>query len=376
MTKFGNSEPFSIGIEEEFQIVDVEDWGLKSRADEMLSKVESIKDNLRTELFQSVLEIATDVCVDINEARENVTKLRNELFEYTEEKGYKISASGTHPFARWDEQDVTEKKRYKKVLEDLRWTGKRELIFGQHVHVGVESKEKAIYVTNVIKNFLPHILALSTNSPFWQGEETGLKSTRVRIFDSLPRTGIPMHFDSWKQYKNVENRLIEGGSIEDVTMIWWDVRPRADLGTIEVRIADLPTTVEESISLAALTQALVYKISKIYENEKKELPFQLDQEIIKENRWRALRDGMDGTFIKREQEEAFEIDVQNEVYEMLDFIQEPVKELGLKEEIKKIKEIADKRYTGADRQKEIYEKTNNLQEVVKETSELTRPEKQ
>ncbi len=373
MTEFGNSEPFSIGIEEEFQIVDVEDWGLVSRADEMLSTVDSIEDNLRTELFQSVLEIATDVCHDIEEARENVSKLRNELVDYTEEKGYKIAASGTHPFARWDEQDVTEKKRYKEVLEDLRWTGKRELIFGQHVHVGVESKEKAIYITNVIKNFLPHLLALSTNSPFWQGEETGLKSTRIRIFDSLPRTGLPMHFESWEQYKKVEKRLIEGGSIDYVTMIWWDVRPRADLGTIEVRIADLPTTVEESIALAALTQALVYKISKIYDSNKKELPFRLDQEIIKENRWRALRDGMDGSFIKKEEEEAFEIDIQKEIKEMLDFIQEPIEDLGLEKEIDKIREITENRYTGADRQKEIYEKNNDLKDVVKELSELTRP---
>ncbi|PTD94048.1 carboxylate-amine ligase [archaeon SCG-AAA382B04] len=373
MTEFGESEPFSIGIEEEFQIVDTENWGLRSRADEMLSKVESIKDNLRTELFQSVLEIATDVCEDIEEAEQNVTKLRNELFDYCEEKGYKLAASGTHPFARWDEQDVTEKKRYKKVLEDLRWTGKRELIFGQHVHVGVESKEKAIYVTNVIKNFLPHILALSTNSPFWQGEETGLKSTRIRIFDSLPRTGLPMHFESWGEYKNVEQRLIEGGSIEDVTMIWWDVRPRADLGTIEVRIADLPTKVEESIAIAALTQALVYKITKIYENDNMNLPFKLDQESIKENRWRALRDGLDGSFIKREGGEAFEIDIQNEIVEMLDFIEEPVEELGIEKEIDKIKNMAKERYTGADRQKEIYEKNNDLKEVVKELSELTKP---
>lgn len=373
MTEFGNSKPYSVGIEEEFQIVDSENWGLKSRADEMLNKAETIEDNLRTELFQSVLEIATDVCDDIDEAKRNVTNLRNKLFDYCEEKGYELAASGTHPFAKWEEQDVTKEERYEEVIEDLRWTGKRELIFGQHVHIGVETKEKAIYVTNVIKNFLPHILALSTNSPFWQGEETGLKSTRIRIFDSLPRTGLPMHFEDWEHYKNVENRLIEGGSIDDVTMIWWDVRPRADLGTVEIRIADLPTTVEESIGLAALTQALVCKISTIYENENMELPFRLDQEIIKENRWRALRDGLDGTFIKREEGEAFEIDTQNEIMEMFEFIEEPVKELRIEDEIDILKEITNNRYTGADRQKEIYEETNDLKEVVKRISELTRP---
>ncbi|WGI17915.1 carboxylate-amine ligase [Methanonatronarchaeum sp. AMET-Sl] len=373
MTKFGESEPYSIGIEEEFQIVDPDTWSLVSRADEMLECAEPIRDNLRTELFQSILEIATDVCSDIDEARGNIWKLRNKLSTFTKQKGYRLAASGTHPFGEWKDQDVTDQKRYKEVLEDLRWTGKRELIFGQHVHVGVNNKEEAIYITNTIKNFLPHILALSTNSPFWQKEETGLKSTRIRIFDSLPRTGLPMHFKGWNHYKKVENRLIKGGSIDDVTMIWWDVRPRADLGTVEIRIADLPTKIDESIALAALTQALVYKLSKVYQNQGDQLPYQLDQEIIKENRWRALRDGLEGTFIKRKNGEVYEIPIQKEIYKMLEFVDDAVQDLGLKKEIKLIEKNTKQKYTGADRQIKTYKETNSLAEVVKESSELTMP---
>ncbi|RZN63413.1 carboxylate-amine ligase [Methanonatronarchaeum sp. AMET6-2] len=373
MTKFGESEPYSIGIEEEFQIVDPETWGLVSRADEMLERAEPIRDNLRTELFQSILEIATDVCHDIDEARENICRLRNKLSRFSREKGYRLAASGTHPFAQWKDQDVTDQDRYREVLEDLRWTGKRELIFGQHVHVGVQSKEEAIYITNTIKNFLPHLLALSTNSPFWQSEDTGLKSTRIRIFDSLPRTGLPTHFRGWSHYKEVEKRFIKGGSIDDVTMIWWDVRPRADLGTVEIRIADLPTKVDESIALAALTQALVYKLSLAYRNPGVEIPYQLDQEIIKENRWRALRDGLHGKFIKRKNGEVYEIPVQEEIKRMLEFTREATQELGLEKEIKTIRKIAREKYTGADRQLDTYRETQDLKQVVRQTSELTEP---
>ncbi|OKY79193.1 MAG: Glutamate-cysteine ligase family 2 GCS2 [Candidatus Methanohalarchaeum thermophilum] len=373
MTSFGESSEFSLGIEEELQIVDPETGELVSRVDEFIGEVKHIESNLRKELFQSIIEIASDVCEDIDEARENVKRLRGELFDYCEDKGYELMASGTHPFANWDEQDITEGERYQEFVDKLRWTAKRELIFGQHVHIGVASKEEAIFCTNKIKKYLPHLLALSVNSPFWQGEETGLKSTRIRIFDNLPRTGLPKEFEDWKDYKKVENRLKKGGSIDDITMIWWDVRPRPDLGTIEIRISDLPTTLDESISIAAITQALTYRLSKIYKEEREDLYPKVDQEIIKENRWRALRDGLEGKFIKRENNEIKEVDVADEINNLLDQISTEISELGIKKEAKKIREMNNKRYTGAKRQLEINERTNDLSEVVKELIELTQP---
>lgn len=377
MTQFGSTEPFTVGVEEEFQIIDPSTGKLVSRIDEVLGRAGGEYDeNIKSELFQSVVETATDICADIVELRAEIIRLRTALFDLMEDKGYTIAAAGTHPFAEWKEQDVTDDDRYRDLLEDMRWAAERELIFGQHVHVAVDSPPEAIYVTNWIRPFLPLLLALSVNSPFWRGEQTGLKSTRIRIFDSLPRTGIPRTFNNFPDFLTTVDQLKEGGSIEDITKIWWDVRPRPDLGTVEVRIADLPTTVDESIALAAFTQALVVRLARAHARGESPL-IHHDLEIIQENRWRALRDGMNAHFIQREGDgegEFGEIHASEAVRSALGLVEEVTSELGVEKELDTIRKIASTCQTGAKRQVEIFEDADDqFLPVVRDLVERTRP---
>lgn len=377
MTNFGQSAPFTVGVEEEFQIIDPSTGQLMSRIDEVLGRAHGdYKENIKSELFQSVVETATDICADIGEVREEIVRLRGGLFDLMEGRGYTIAAAGTHPFAEWKEQDVTEDERYHGLVEDMQWAAERELIFGQHVHVAVQNPPQAIYVSNWIRPFLPVLLALSVNSPFWRGELTGLKSTRIRIFDSLPRTGIHRTFEDFPDFLRTVQRLKDGGSIEDITKIWWDVRPRPDLGTVEVRIADLPTTVEESVALAALTQALVVRLARAHDQGEPP-PLEHDLELIQENRWRALRHGMDARLIQRAEgaTEGFEdIDVAEAIASTLDMLGDIPAEFGLEEEIEVIRRIADSRRTGALRQIKTYEENGKeFLPVVRDMVERTRP---
>lgn len=377
MTQFGKTDPFTVGVEEEFQIIDPSTGELVSRIDEVLGRAEGdYEENIMSELFQAVVETATDICADVEELREEIIRLRGALFELMEDKGYTIAAAGTHPFAEWKEQDVTEKDRYQDLVDDLRWAAERELIFGQHVHVAVRNPSEAIFVTNWIRPFLPLLLALSTNSPFWRGENTGLKSTRIRIFDTLPRTGIPRTFQNYSDFLTTVEQLRKGGSIEDITKIWWDVRPRPDLGTVEVRIADLPSTVDESVALAAFTQALVVRLAQAHEHGEAP-PVEHDIEIIQENRWRALRDGMESRLIQREdgrEGEFGEIDVADAVQSAVDMVKEVVDELNIGEEMDTIRRIADTRRTGAERQIEIYEDSGeDFVPVVRDLVNRTHP---
>lgn len=377
MTNFGQSEPFTVGVEEEFQIIDPGTGELVSRIDEVLGRAHGeYEENIKSELFQSVVETATDICADVGELRDEILRLRGGLFDIMADKGYTLAAAGTHPFAEWKEQDVTDKERYRGLVEDMRWAAERELIFGQHVHVAVQNPPQAIYVSNWIRPFLPLLLALSVNSPFWRGRLTGLKSTRIRIFDSLPRTGIHRTFEDFPDFLKTVQRLKDGGSIEDVTKIWWDVRPRPDLGTVEVRIADLPTSVEESMALAALTQALVVRLARAHDQGEPPL-LEHDLEIIQENRWRALRDGMEARLIQRESDEGKEfedVDVVDAVESTLDMLGDIPAEFGLEEEIKVIRRIAESRKTGAKRQIEVYEDNDeDFLPVVSDLVERTRP---
>jgi len=374
VTEFGSSEPFTLGIEEEFQILDPETGELVSRIDEVMGKAEpGIEENLQSELFQAVVETASDICADIDELHDDVCRLRGALLDTMAEKGYTIAAAGTHPFALWEEQDYTDRDRYDELIEDVQWPAKRELIFGQHVHVAVENAPQAIYVNNGLRPFLPILLALSTNSPFWRGVGTGLKSTRVRIFDALPRTGIPREFSSFADFQAAIDTLAAGGSIEDVTKIWWDVRPRPDLGTVEMRVPDLPTTVEESVALAALTQALVVRLARDFERGE-EQPIQHIPEVIDENRWRALRDGLEADLIRADEENGVEtMSVESAVEDTLALVDDVVQDLGLKDEMATIEDIVQRGETGADRQLRIYEETGDFTEVMRDLVDRTPP---
>lgn len=377
-TAFGLSEPYTVGVEEEFQIVDPGTGDLVSRADEVLGKADPGRvENLKSEIFQSVIETATDVCADVDAVAEEMATLRGVLFDALEDRGYAIAAAGTHPFARWEDQDVTEQERYRELVEELRWVVKRELIFGQHVHVGLQSREQAIYVLNGIRPFLPLILALSVNSPFWRGDATGLLSTRLRIFDALPRTGLPRRFADWDDFEDTLTKLKAGGSIEDITKLWWDVRPRDDLGTVEVRIADLPTTVDESVALAAFTVAFVAALARRHDRGEP-IPFDPEREVVEENRWRALRDGLDAEFIRWRVEDPAEDEVEEVPCQAmfdyaLELLEDTADELALTDRMDLLRRTVASGRSGADRQLELYEKTGTMAGVVRELVELTRP---
>ena len=257
---FGRGRPFSLGVEEEFQLVGRESFELVSRVDEILSEVEDEEEHegrVKHELLQSVVEVATNVAGSVDEAMEDLGGLRARLREAAAERDALIASAGTHPFSRYEHQEVTDRPRYQELAEDIRWVAERELIFGLHVHVGIDSPETAIACTNGVRTFLPELLALSANSPFWQSRPTGLASTRVKIFDMFPRSGLPPAFSSWAEFERMVERGIATNAFEDATFIWWDVRPHPKLGTVEVRMPDAQTRLDSVRALVALSQSLV-----------------------------------------------------------------------------------------------------------------------
>jgi carboxylate-amine ligase len=373
VTAFGETDPYTLGVEEEFQILDPDDFGLVSRADEILGKGTDYEENLRTELFQAVVETASDVCQDVDEVREEVHRLRRGLADVIEDKGYKIAAAGTHPFALWEDQDHTESDRYEDLIDEVGWPARRDLIFGLHVHVAVRNPGEAIYVNNHIRPFLPLVLALSANSPFWQAEETGLMATRTRIFDAMPRTGMPTRFANWTDFTQTLERLKAVGSIEDVTRIWWDTRPRPDLGTVEIRMADLPTDPRITVALTALIQALVVRLSRAH-RAGEQPPVRHEADIIEENRWRAIKDGIHAEFIQYDNVDGVErMPIDRVLSSTIDHLAEVPRELGIKEELSLLVDRAERSEAGADRQLAVREREGSLQAVAGDLADRTVP---
>jgi carboxylate-amine ligase len=351
---------FTIGVEEEFQIVDPETRELKSHIQQILEEGKMIlAENVKPEMHQSVVEVGTDVCKDINEAREQVTKLRRNIAALAKSKGLRIAAAGTHPFSHWKDQKITSHPRYKTIVTDMQQVARANLIFGLHVHVGVEDREMALHIMNAARYFLPHIFALSTNSPFWLGRNTGFKSYRSKVFDRFPRTGIPDYFNSLAEYDNFINLLIKTNCIDDAKKIWWDIRAHPVFKTLEFRICDIPMRIDETIALAALMQAVVAKLYKLI---KQNLGFRLYRRaLIAENKWRAARYGIDGKLIDFGKKE--EVPCRALIDELLEFVDDVVDELGSREELKHVHEILDMG-TGADRQLDIWEQSYDTKNVV------------
>lgn len=354
------TKPFSIGIEEEFQIIDPKTRELKSHIQQILEEGKVIlKEQVKAEMHQSVVEVGSAVCSDIHEARSEVIKLRSTLARIAKTQGLEIGAAGTHPFSRWEDQSITDHPRYHGVVEDMQQVARANLIFGLHVHIGIENREETIQIMNAARYFLPHIFALSTSSPFWKGRNTGFKSYRSKIFDRFPRTGIPDHFNSYGEFESYVNLLIKTGCIDDAKKIWWDIRPHPYFNTLEIRICDLPLLVDETIAIAALIQAVIAKLHKLL---KQNLGFRLYRRLyINENKWRAARYGLEGKMIDFGKQT--EVPVVNLIYELLDFVDDVVDELGSRKELQFIHEII-KTKTGAKRQLEVWEKTNDLKKVV------------
>ncbi len=351
----------TIGIEEEYQTVDPVTRDLRSHIDtEILSKGKKLlKEAVKAEMHQSVVEVGTGVCHDIKEASKELKCLRTEIANLAKQNGLGLASAGTHPFADWRHQEIYPDKRYEVIVEDLKMVARANLIFGLHVHIGVEDREVAIHLMNAARYFLPHILALSTNSPFWQGMDTGLKSYRCKVFDKFPRTNIPDYFPSWGEYDRFVNLLIRTGCIDNAKKIWWDLRPHPNFPTLEFRICDVPMRADESIAIAALIQATIAKLYKLHAANQ---GFRLYRRaLIMENKWRALRYGLDGKMIDFGREE--EVPVRDLIYEYLAFVDDVVDELGSRDEVNYIHRILE-HGTGADRQLRVFQETGDLTKVV------------
>ena len=351
---------FTLGIEEEFQIVDPRTRELKSHIEEMLAAGAHMGDSIKPELHRSVIEVGSPVCADIREARAAVTGLRRSLIQLADKAGVRIVAAGTHPISHWKDQEITDRARYADIVSEMEDLARANLIFGLHVHVGIEDRETQIQIMNGVRAFLPHLLALSVNSPFWCGRRSGVKSVRSTIFKRFPRTQIPDYYRSWDEYCKYVELLVTTGFIDDGKKIWWDIRPHAFFKTLEFRICDVPSRAEETIAIAAVIQALVAKIDRLLESN---LALRVQERaVIEENKFSAVKKGLDGTFIDFPHRRA--APTRALVLEMLDFVDDVVDGLGTRAEIEFVRAWAASGDTGADRQIAAYEATHDLRAVV------------
>lgn len=352
---------FTLGIEEEYMTIDPVTRELRSHIEaEMIEQGKLLlRERVKPEMHQCVVEVGTQICRNVTEAREEVTTIRRQMVQLAKANGLRLAAAATHPFSDWRKQGIYPDERYLTIIEDMQLVARANLIFGLHVHVGIEDKETTIHIMNAARYFLPHILALSANSPFWLGDETGLRSYRCKVFDKFPRTNIPDYFTSYSEYENFVNLLVKTGCIDNAKKIWWDIRPHPSFSTLEFRICDLPLRVDETIALAALIQATVALLWKLYSNNQ---GFRLYRRaLIMENKWRAVRYGINGKLIdfgKR-----IEVPFRQLMDEYLELIDPVLDELGSREEINYIHKILE-HGTGADRQLQVFHETRDLKAVV------------
>jgi glutamate---cysteine ligase / carboxylate-amine ligase len=359
---------FTLGVEEEFQIVDPQSGELRSHVSELLVSGEPVLgDQIKRELHQSIVEVGTKICADVAELRTEIFRIRRELSSAAERVGLAVAAAGTHPFSHWEDQVLSPGVRYDSIVEELQQLARSLLIFGLHVHVAVPDKSIMIDLMNDVRYFLPHLLALSTSSPFWMGKDTGLKSYRTTIFRRFPRTGVPDRFNSWSEYENYVNLLIDLHCIEDGKKIWWDVRPHPTFGTLEFRVCDVPTKPEVAIMLGALVQAIIVKLYRLRISN---LGFrQYHRALIEENKWRAARWGLDGKLIDFGRRA--EVPMRDLALELLAFIDDVVDELGSRQEVQYVHTVL-RDGTSADQQLAVYRRTNDLKAVVQHLIQETR----
>jgi carboxylate-amine ligase len=362
------ASPFTLGVEEEFQIVDPSTWELRSHVSALMeSSASDMGEIVKPEMHQSIIEVGTKICSDVHELAEEIIRNRRALADAAERVGLRVAAAGTHPTSSWTTQTISSGERYQAIVEELQELARSLLIFGLHVHVGIPDRELAIELMNEARYFLPHLLALSTSSPFWRGRETGLKSYRTTVFRRFPRTGIPDRFESWSEYQGYVELLVHLRAIDDAKKIWWDVRPHPLFETLEFRICDVPTAPRATIAIAALIQAIVVKLYKL---RTQNLGFRLyPRRLIEENKWRAARWGLDGQLIdfgKRR-----EVPMRELAIELLEIVDDVVDELGSRREVEYIRTIAAEG-TSADRQLRVFRETGDLQAVVQDTVNVTR----
>ena len=358
-----HSAPLTIGIEEEYQLIDPETGELAAAAQKLLHDegLRQIGEQVKPEFMQSQIEIGSAICRNVQEARMELIRLRRAVDKVAARHGYAIVAASTHPFSKWEDQQSNVGERYEDLKEYMQEVARQMLIFGMHVHIGFgttpQQLDLLIDIQNQLRYFLPHLLAFSTSSPFWHGHPTGLKSYRSIIFENLPRTGIPPIFSSFSEYSRLIETFGAVGTLgkgrkdgkADYTKIWWDSRPHEDFGTLEIRICDICTTVDEAVALAALVQALV---AKLIELRNQNLSWRIyPNELIAENKWRAVRFGLDGSLVDYGKRES--VPMRFLAYELLDLIDDVVDELGSRDEVNFLREILENG-TSSDRQLEAY----------------------
>jgi carboxylate-amine ligase len=362
------SHRFTIGVEEEFQIVDPTSGELRSHVSELMEAFSpGLGEQVKREMHQSIIEIGTKICADVHELDADMRRTRGELVRAAESRGLQVAAAGTHPFSSWIDQVISPGERYQNIVEEMGQLARSLLIFGMHVHVAVPDRTTMIDLMNMARYFLPHLLALSTSSPFWMGRDTGLKSFRTTVFRRFPRTGIPDHLNSWNQYEDYVELLVRLHCIDNAQKIWWDVRPHPTFGTLEFRIFDVVTRVDEAIAIAALTQAIVVKLHRLYTRN---MGFRMyHRALIEENKWRAARWGIEGKLIDFGKQA--EVPVALLIEELFEFVDDVLDDLGSRASLEPIRTIF-RHGTSAERQLRVHKETGDLQAVVRHIVAETR----
>ena len=357
---------YTVGVEEELMIVDGSSYALVNAIESLLedagaSNLERQDGEIKPELMESVLEIATKPCADVGEAGEQLRSLRRTVRETAAARGLTIGSAGTHPFAMWEDQRIVARPRYRDLISALRFVARQELIFGMHVHVGLDDADKAIHVANGMRVHIPVLLALSANSPFWRGDRTGLLSTRTPIFRQFPRVGMPPSYQDWEHWERTVAFMVDSGVMEDYTYLWYDVRPHPNLGTIEIRVCDSQTRLEHAVALAALIQAMVHELAEHYEAGSKlsDYPWQM----LDENKWLAARHGLDGEIVDLPTNER--VTMKALAKRLLERLEPHAQQLGGADALAGIRDLLE-RGNGASRQCVVYEANEDLNEVMAE----------
>jgi glutamate---cysteine ligase / carboxylate-amine ligase len=367
---FGRGDPFTLGVEEEYMLLDSETFDLVQHVDTVLAAVagHELEDRINPELMQSVIEITTPVCRTAADVERELTRLRAYVTEVARAKDLRVGSAGTHPFSLFERQRITARDRYHNLVDQLQYVARRELIFGMHVHVAVDGPEKAIQVVNGLLAHLSQLLALTASSPFWRGEPTGLASSRQMVFAAFPRSGLPPRFASYDDYAEVVGRLERTGCIADYTHIWWDVRLHPRLGTVEVRVCDAVTRVEDAVALAAFLQALVKLYSEQFDRGE-QIP-SYHRILTAENKWLAARYGLEAPVIDLAAGRRNRVPVAQLVRRTLRDLEPHARELGCERELEGIRGILA-RGNGADRQLRVYNGNRDVVEVVREIADAT-----
>src|SRR5213079_2151830 len=365
---------FTIGVEEEFQIIDPATCELRSHVSQLVSAASpDIAEQVKHELHQSIVETGTRICENVSELRIEMHRTRGELVAAAERAGLQVAAAGTHPFSSWIDQVISPGERYQHIVEEMGQLARSLLIFGMHVHVAMPDKQTTIDMMNGVRYFLPHLLALSTSSPFWMGRNTGLKSYRSVIWSNFPRTGIPPELGSYDEYENYVDLLVKTGSIDNGKKIWWDLRAHPSFPTLEFRVCDMPTRLDETICLAGLMQAICAKLLKLRASNlgfRKYIPA-----LIAENKWRAIRYGLDGNLIDFGKQS--EVPMRDLAVELLEFVDDVVDDLGSRKAVAYLNTILTEG-TSADRQLRVVKNGGDTRAVVEllaaETMGVTVPD--